>query len=145
MIKNVQKNLSKIIEIAKKDKRIIAIALFGSYITNRRYARDIDVCLILDKTYNYKEVSIILSPYFKEINTDVFDINIFNQLPIYIRKKILKESKIIYTRKDKEDLLYEIAFSTIKEFSDYAKLYYMYLENIKNGWKKNLKPHRQNW
>ena len=142
MIKNVQKNLNKIIEIAKKDKRIIAIALFGSYITNREYARDIDVCLILDKTYNYKEVSKILFPYFKEINTNIFDINIFQRLPIYIRKRILSEGKIVYTKKDKEDMLYEIAFLTIKEFSDYAKLYYMYLEGIKNGWKKNFK---NNW
>ncbi|PIN90202.1 hypothetical protein COU57_04140 [Candidatus Pacearchaeota archaeon CG10_big_fil_rev_8_21_14_0_10_32_14] len=133
MIKNVRKNTDKIIQIAKKDKRIIAVALFGSYLKNKEYARDVDICLFLDKSYGNKEDSKILFPFYEKIDTHIFDINIFHNLPIYIRSRILKECKMIYTNRDKEDTLYDIAFSTIQEFSSYAKLYYMYLENIKNG------------
>ena len=59
------------------------------------------------------------------------DIHVFQQLPIYIRKRILKDCKVIFCKDDK--LLYEIAFSTIKEFEFYEKLYKMYLKSVKNG------------
>jgi len=45
--------------------------------------------------------------------------------------RVLKDGKVLYCKDEKT--LYEIAFSTLKEFSFYKKVYDMYLEQVKNG------------
>ncbi len=122
----------KILEKIKKDKEVIAAALFGSSLKGK--GRDIDLCIFLGKKINNKEATkkrIALSGQFG----DKFDINIFQQLPIYVRIRIIKEGKIIFCRD--EDRLYEIAFDTVKEFDSYKNLYEMYLSEVKNGPRKN--------
>ena len=59
------------------------------------------------------------------------DIQIFQQLPLYIRIRVLKDAKILYCKN--EDALYELAFSTIKEFNLYEKVYELCIGNVKNG------------
>ena len=61
---------------------------------------------------------------------DLIDLEIFQQLPVYIRIRILKKGKIIFCKNGKK--IYETAFQTIKEFNIYEKVYNMYLENIEN-------------
>jgi hypothetical protein len=63
--------------------------------------------------------------YLKEGNADV---HVFSQLPLYIRRRVLKEGKILLCRDD--DLLYEIAFRTAQAFEDFRHLYYGYLEEL---------------
>ena len=66
---------------------------------------------------------------YSSLFSDKYDIHLFQQLPMYIRKRILREGKILVCKN--EDLLYEIAFATIKEFNTYSKIYYAYLESMK--------------
>lgn len=125
-------NINKLknnLEFIKKDKQIIAVLLFGSYLDNREYARDIDICLVLDKKYSNKEMTKKRLDYCT-ILPSKFDIQIFQQLPLYIRKRILEKNKIISCKN--EDMLYEIAITTIKEFNLFEKGYNYYLESIKN-------------
>ncbi|MFA5020091.1 MAG: nucleotidyltransferase domain-containing protein [Candidatus Pacearchaeota archaeon] len=122
------RGIFSIIEKAKKDKQVIAVALFGSSL--KGVGRDVDICIFLDKKYPNLEMSKKKLNFLKEINNR-FDIQIFQQLPIYIRVRILKEMRILFCRN--KDLLYEIAFSTIKEFNLFEKRYNFYLEAIKNG------------
>jgi hypothetical protein len=56
------------------------------------------------------------------------DIKIFQQLPLYVRRRVLKEG-IVLLVKD-EDQLYELAFRTAKEFEDFKHIYRDYLEAI---------------
>ena len=114
----------KITEKAKKDKDIIAIALFGSSLKGK--GRDIDICLFMNKKYSNLHMSKKRLKFLKSLNSK-FDIQIFQQLPVYIRIKILKEGKILYCKKEK--LLYDIAFSTIKEFSGFKEIYESYIKN----------------
>lgn len=122
------KNLLKP-EILKKiqaDKEIIAVLLFGSYVRNKEYARDIDICLVLDKKYSNKKMFEKLLKY-SSLFPSKFDVKIFQHLPIYIRKRILEEGKIISLKN--EPLLYDIAFQTIKEFDDFKDIYRSYIKN----------------
>lgn len=112
-----------------KDKKIIAVLLFGSYTKSKHY-RDIDICVVLDKKYPNLVMSKKRLKY-TSLFPSKFDIRIFQQLPLYIRKRILKDGKIILS--NNEELLYDIAFSTIKEFEMYKKAYYGYLESMQNG------------
>ncbi len=119
----------RFIETLKKDKKIIAVLLFGSYARGEEY-RDIDLCIVLDKKYDNLSMSKKRLEY-ASIASGKIDIHIFQQLPLYIRKRILKEGKILLYKN--ENLLYEIAFSTIKEFDSFEKIYNMYLDKVKNG------------
>ena len=116
----------------KKDKSIIAVILFGSY-ARKEYYRDIDICLVLDKKYPSKEMTDKLIIYSGK-SPDKYDIKIFQLLPLYIRKRILEEGKVLLCKN--EDLLYEIAFQTIKEFEFYKKTYYNYLKSIEEEYEK---------
>lgn len=110
----------------KKDKQIIAVLIFGSFVTNRLYARDIDICLVLNKKYTNKEMTNKRIKYYSKL-PDIFDIQIFQQLPLYIRKRILEEGKIIFCKD--EDKLYDTAYETIKEFNQFKEKYTDYIKN----------------
>jgi uncharacterized protein len=120
---------NKFKEAVDKDKRIIAVLLFGSYSRGEHY-RDIDVCIVLDKKYSSLQMSKERLK-FSSILPTKFDVQVFQQLPVYIRKRILKDGKVIICKD--EDLLYDIAYETIKEFSLFEKTYNTYLAGVKNG------------
>jgi uncharacterized protein len=124
----MEKFMKNIVNKVKKDERILAVALFGSYARREKY-RDIDIALILNENLTKKEMSKIKLDYLSETSSKI-DLKIFQQLPIYIRSRILKEGKIVFCKNN--DLLYEIALRNLKEFEFYKKIYEMYLENVKN-------------
>jgi len=68
--------------------------------------------------------------FLKELDQNI-DIQIFQQLPIYIRARIIGGCKILLDKNS--DLLYNIAFDTIKEFGFFKKTYENYLREVKNG------------
>lgn len=128
-MEEIPSKIKKIIEKAKKDKEVLAVLLFGSATRNQHY-RDIDLCLILGKKYTKNRMSEKHIIY-AGIAPEKVDISIFQQLPLYIRIRVLKEGKILFCKN--EDLLYEFAFQTMKAFGDYKKLYEMYLQKVEHG------------
>lgn len=105
----------------RKDKQAIVAFLFGSKARGEK-GRDVDICLVLDRKYSVLEMSRKRASY----SALPADIHVYQQLPLYIRQRILKEGKIIYCAN--EELLYDIAFLTIKEFDTYEKAYTTYLD-----------------
>ena len=55
---------------------------------------------------------------------DKFDVKIFQDLPLYVRKEVLK-GEVVYAK----DLrfVYDVAYETIKAFEDFKKYYYDYI------------------
>ena len=110
-----------------KDTEILAAILFGSF--PREGFSDIDVCIVL---YPGKYKNLYVSE--KKLNLMMalgdFDIHIFQQLPMYIRIRVLK-GEVIFCRDEK--LLYEVAIQTIEEFEDYEKIYDEYLRGVARG------------
>ncbi len=118
-----------IVKKAKKDKDILAVILFGSYARKEPY-RDIDICLVLQpKKYDKLFLSRKKLTYLTDFQKT--DIQIYQQLPIYIRTRVLKEGKVIYCKN--EDALYDVAFATIKDFNDFEPRYKTYLESVMNA------------
>ena len=113
----------------KKDKEIIAVLIFGSYARGENY-RDIDICLVLSKKYDNLTMSKKRLLY-SSLAPEKIDIQVFQQLPIYIRKRILKEGKIVLCKN--MDLFYDIAFAALREFEFYKKIYYNYLSEIEKS------------
>ena len=119
----------RLIEEVKKDKDVIAVYLFGSYARGESH-RDIDICLVL-KPVRKKYSKIFLSEKkLKYLKNFEYDIQIFQQLPLYIRHRVLKEGKLLYSKGDE---IYDVAFLTIKEYEDFKPIYESYLEEVMNG------------
>lgn len=119
--------LNKIIEDVKQDSQILALFLFGSAAREENYKQsDVDICLVLmPNFYTSMQLSQKKLEYLKSFN---LDIQVFQQLPIYIKKRVLKEGKVLFCRD--EDKLYEIAFSVIREFADFEHIYRDYLKEV---------------
>jgi uncharacterized protein len=124
----MQKKIKELIERAKKDPSILAIAFFGSYARKEKY-RDIDICIFM-KNKNYGDLTLSKKRMKYMIDSTKYDVQIFQQLPIYIKKRIFKDAKVIYCKN--YDKLYDLSFETIREFEHFRPIYEGYLEAIAN-------------
>ncbi len=106
-------NSDKIIEKMKKIKNVNSIHLFGSQVTGKTTKfSDVDIC-ITGKLRDKEKLNI-----FKEFSK--YDVSFFNELPIWIKIRVFRNGEIIYV-KDKHQL-YNLLFSTIKEYEDFLPL-----------------------
>lgn len=124
------KSVNQVVAKAKNDDEIVAVLLFGSRARDEASsASDVDICLILRPgKYDALTLSRKRLDYLKESDADI---HIFSQLPLYIRRRVIKEGKIMLCRD--EDALYEIAFRTAQAFEDFKHIYYGYLEELVNA------------
>lgn len=121
-----KKELNALLEQAKQDKDVLAVILFGSAVRDELHERsDIDVCLVLHP--KRWEVEKLAQKRFEYLHFDL-DIKLFQQLPLYVRSRVLKEGRVLLVKD--EDQLYEIAIRTAKEFEDFKHIYRDYLEAI---------------
>jgi len=107
-----------------KRQKILAVIIFGSYARKEKYS-DIDICIVLDDI-NPAQYSKKRLDYLAKF--PALDIHIFQQLPIYIKIRVLKEGKVIHCKND--DKLYDIAIRTMKMFELYKPIYNTYLEGV---------------
>lgn len=121
------KKVNELLNIARLDEEILAVFLFGSIARRENSVdSDIDICLVLKpRKYSAKHLSYKKLKYLKEFN---MDIQIFQQLPIYIKKRIIKEGKILLCKN--EDEMYELVFKVIEEFGDFEHIYHDYLNEV---------------
>jgi hypothetical protein len=56
------------------------------------------------------------------------DIQIFQQLPLYVKMRVLRDGKTIFCKN--EDSLYDLSFSTIRQFENFKPRYLSYLEGV---------------
>ena len=118
---------------ARQDQDVLAIIVFGSRARgDDGPTSDLDICLVLQpKDYSALKLSRKRLEYLKFFSMPGLDIHVYQQLPLYIRKRILKEGKILFCRDEK--VLYELAFRTVQEFEDFRHIYYSYLEEVARG------------
>jgi hypothetical protein len=124
--------IEKLLTRVHQDAEILAVLNFGS--TSRQEQTplsDTDICLILvpcSKLSDPQSLTIKRLEYLKDLSLDV---QIFQQLPLYIRKRVLKEGKILFVRDESQ--LYELALRTVRSFEDFRHIYYDYLKEVASG------------
>lgn len=122
----MREKLGKMMKEVVNDEDILAVMLFGSYARNKKFS-DVDVCIILQpRNFDASSLSKKRLEYLADFPS--FDIRIFQQLPLYIRMRVLKDGKIIFCRD--EDALYDLAMRAIREFESFKPIYYTYLEGV---------------
>jgi predicted nucleotidyltransferase len=119
--------LSRLIARAKSDPDILAVVLYGSRARGDDFAEsDFDVCLVLQpESGSAPDASHKRLEYLSKFS---LDITIFQQLPLYIRSRILREGSILFVRD--EDALYAIATRTARAFEHFKPIYREYLEHV---------------
>jgi len=122
---DVDKAIKEFLETIRKFeefKRVKFIILFGSAVEgNLTEDSDIDICIYFDdsKIEGEKFRLKLLSEL-----PDYFDIQIFNSLPIFVRKEVLKGKPIFIADRK---FTYEIFYKTLEEFEDFRKYLYDYI------------------
>ncbi|MCX5704355.1 MAG: nucleotidyltransferase domain-containing protein [Candidatus Omnitrophica bacterium] len=121
--------LNTFIKTVQQDADILAIFLFGSTARNKNHKQsDIDICLMMRQgSYLPLEFSRKKLEYTKLFDLDV---QIFQQLPLYIKIRVIREGKNLFCANDDE--LYQIVFRTITEFEDFKQIYRDYLKEVGN-------------
>lgn len=100
------------------NNKVVFIMNYGSYANNTFHnGSDIDLCIYYNGPLEERQ-KFRLS-MLSDLN-DIFDVQIFQDLPLYIRKDVLK-GKLLYSR-DKS--IYDIAKNTIEDFDDFKRGYY---------------------
>ncbi len=112
---------------AKGDEDILAVILFGSAGRGElTETSDIDICLVLQG--EVKDIMRAFSKRMEYLRFGRVDAHIFQHLPLYIRRRVLREGKVLFVRD--EEALYELAFRTAQAFEDFKHIYYGYLEEV---------------
>ena len=117
----VEENLSKIVKKARQDDSIKGVILYGSYLTERTY-NDMDLALIVSSHINTSCMSKIRLRYFAMF-LDVFDVQIFQQLPLSLQKEILN-GKALYETPE----MYNLAYQVIKSYNNIKPYIEDYIE-----------------
>ena len=116
-------------KIARQDDEVLAVFLFGSAARREEHeTSDIDICLIL-KPGRYSSLG-LSEKRFEYLKAFDLDVQIFQQLPVYIRMRVIKEGKNLFCAN--EDELYQSVFNTITEFEDFRGIYRDYLSEVEN-------------
>ena len=107
--------------IALGGPKVRFIILYGSACEGRmKEDSDIDISVYYDDV----DVSEFRLKVLSDLFDDIYDIKIFQQLPLPIRMQILK-GKVLY--EDDTTFIYDKAYETIKEFESFKRRYYDYL------------------
>jgi predicted nucleotidyltransferase len=122
-------DLDRVIHKAETDNRLMAVVLFGSRARGEPLtASDVDLCLVLDpKRADADTVAGVRLEYLVDTPA-CFDIQVYQGLPIYVRRRVLAEGKVLFCRD--EDALYDIAYRTIQAFEDFRPRYQQYLDEV---------------
>ena len=121
--------LQEAVNMAKEDSRLLAAVLFGSRARGEATpTSDVDLCLVLYPTRASRDaVGAVKMEYLEKTPTD-FDIQVYQTLPLYVRRRVLAEGKVLFCRD--EDALYELAYRTVRDFEDFRPRYQYYLDEV---------------
>ena len=113
----------------RQDEDVLAVFLFGSVARKEQTPlSDMDICLVLMPQSTPFEPLALSRKRLDYLKHTLLDIQIFQQLPLYVRRRVLKEGQVLFVRN--ETLLYELAFRTAQAFEDFKGIYASYLEEV---------------
>ena len=137
---DIDKSVTKVMEIIRNTEgfeNVTFVMLYGSAARDEMTEdSDIDICIGYKSTKteddtearagdkNKTDAGMFRFRVLTGLSGGKFDIQIFEELPLYVRVEVLK-GKLLYAKEESE--VYDIAWRTIKEFDHFKKYYYDYI------------------
>ena len=119
--------VKRFLEEVQQDHAVLAVILFGSRARDEHTSTsDTDLCLVLP--FGKEAADDPMTVRMRYLKHDDLDIRIFQQLPLYIRRRVLKEGVVLFCRD--LDALYSMAYRTARAFEDFKPTYQQYLERV---------------
>ncbi len=116
--------LDSLIQKAKNQPEILAVSLYGSFVKETKF-RDIDVCIfIFPVIYNNFDKLHFVTTFMGDF-PEIFDIHIYQDLPLYIQERVLNDGKILFNRDF--DTLFDIYEKTHKDYDLFIPHFRHYL------------------
>lgn len=129
MDKRRDAELETLLGRVKQDEEVLAVIVFGSAARQEQTASsDVDLCLVMMPRRKAFESAALSHKRLQYMKDNSLDVRIFQQLPLYIRVRVLKEGRTLFVRD--EERLYELAFRTAQQFEDFKHIYYGYLKEV---------------
>ncbi|MCX7750862.1 MAG: nucleotidyltransferase domain-containing protein [Candidatus Bipolaricaulota bacterium] len=120
--------LEELLEAAREDPEVLAVLLYGSRARgDAGPGSDTDVCLVLRDGFPREELPRKALDYLG----DALDLRVFQALPLLLRRRVLKEGRVLFVRD--EGALYDLAIRTAKAWEDFRHIYLDYLEAVARG------------
>lgn len=114
----------KTIRAMTEFQRVEFIILYGSVARERAMkSSDIDICIYY-RTEKEEELSKFRLKLLSALCRDDYDVQIYQQVPLYMRTEILKGT-VLYVRE--REFLYAVALETIKDFESFRPRFYDYI------------------
>ena len=122
--------INELIQTVRSDSRALGLILFGSRARGEQTAlSDTDLCLVLiPAPYTPLELSEKKLEYLAKFSGDI---HIFQQMPLYVKQQVLRDGEVLFCRD--EDMMYELAFTAIREYADFEHVYRDYLKEVANA------------
>ena len=122
--------VQRVLDRARRDPAVLAVILFGSHARGEASAvSDVDLCLVLaSDSISSLEMSRVRLAYLAEGSADIV---IFQQLPLHVKSRVLKEGRVLFARD--EDALYDVAVRAARAFEGFRHPYRAYLDDVARG------------
>ncbi|AKA47950.1 hypothetical protein IX51_01315 [uncultured archaeon] len=106
-----------------ESENIEFIFLYGSVAIDKAHkGSDIDLCIRIKGTD--KEAFDFVLQAMSVISSDLFDIKLFRQLPLYIKIEVFK-GKLLYSRDMQQ--VYLVAYETIEDYDEFRPRFFDYI------------------
>ena len=123
---------TRLLEKVKGDEAVLAVLLFGSHSRGEEAPMsDVDLCLVLPPFSESRADQVSVRMGYLEESSGRLRIHVFQQLPLYVRRRVLKEGQVLVCKD--WDALYRIACRTAQAFEDFRPIYRSYLDRVANA------------
>jgi predicted nucleotidyltransferase len=106
----------RIVAIAKEDKNVLAVMIFGSYARKEPNYRDVDIAIVMEDGKAAEKNSGRLLPYAKD-TAGLFELSIFNTLPLNVQIRALNEAVLLYV--SDKGRFYDLTASVARAWNDF--------------------------
>ena len=121
--------VARLVDKVKEDEAVVSVLLFGSHARGDETPKsDIDLCLVLPPGRETRTEQTAVRMAYLEESSGRLRIHVFQQLPLYVRRRVLKEGVVLLCKD--WDALYGIACRTAQAFDDFKPIYRAYLDQV---------------
>lgn len=129
LFEDMNPQVARLLEKVRRDATVVSVLLFGSHARGDETPHsDIDLCLVLSPGRETSMEQTAVRMAYLEDNSGRLRIHVFQQLPLYVRRRVLKEGVVLLCKD--WDALYAIACRTAQAFDDFKQIYRTYLDQV---------------